>query len=189
MIQHQIRKNPTANFASHFEQSPEYQRPPMPYQNPNHQNQLTDYDRDHFDDLLERVLNAQPQHIHDLLQEVPLIVEDRPSKRLVNDFCRKNPGLNRRHLPFQLCGLYTGFPITIRSVHQDSRLPDRIQLFRIGITLAARRHHQNQTAQANTPDLSTQDAALHEQIRITLLHEIGHHFGLNEQDLTNLGYG
>jgi len=153
--------------------------------------ELTEDDRDYFDDLLDRVLNHQPQQIHDLLDEVPLIVEDFPSSRLVHDFCRKNPdlNLNPKKLTYQLCGLYTGFPVTVRSVEQPTRLPDRIQLFRIGIMLASRRHQTNPDILKKTPDLNPEDAALHEQIRITLLHEIGHHFGLNEQDLTNLGYG
>jgi len=150
---------------------------------------LTEYDRDHFDRLLERILNAQPQQIHDLLEEVPLIIEDYPAPRLVREFCAKNPDLNPRQLPFQLCGLYTGFPVTIRTIEQPTRLPDRIQLFRAGIFLASTRHVNDPAALAAAPDLAPEDAALLEQIRITLLHEIGHHFGLNEEDLRKLGYG
>jgi len=151
--------------------------------------ELTEEDRDYFDELLERVLNDQPQQIHDLLEEVPLIVEDYPSTGLIRDFCNRNPGLDPRKLPYQLCGLYTGFPVTVRSVEQPTRLPDRIQLFRVGIILASRRHQRNEQALANSPDLSPEGAGLLEQIRITLLHEIGHHFGLDEDDLRNLGYG
>ncbi len=62
-------------------------------------------------------------------------------------------------------------------------------MLRIGISLAARRHYHDPEAQAKSPDLSAEDAALVEQIRITLLHEIGHHFGLDEEDLRDLGYG
>ena len=41
--------------------------------------ELTEDDLDSFDDMLDRVLDTQPQHIHNLLEEVPLIVEDCPS--------------------------------------------------------------------------------------------------------------
>ncbi len=152
-------------------------------------NTINDDERDHFDDLLDRVMYAQPPQIHTLLEEVPLIVEDYPSRGTVHRFCELNPELDPRRLPFQLCGLYTGFPVTVRNIHQPSRLPDRIQLFRRGILLACRRHYQDADIIAKSPDLPPRDAALLEQIRITLLHEIGHHFGLGEEDLTRLGYG
>jgi predicted Zn-dependent protease with MMP-like domain len=72
-----------------------------------------------------------------------------------------------------LCGLHWGIPLTARSVEHSATFPDRMMLFRGPILRVAGRRRQD----------------LEEQIRITLLHEIGHHFGLDEDDLAALGYG
>jgi predicted Zn-dependent protease with MMP-like domain len=144
-------------------------------------------ERDRFDELLEDVLERLPTQLHRLLEEVPLIVEDQPAPALIHSFVERNPELNPRSLPNQLCGLYTGFPVTIRSIAQPSRMPDRIMLFRLGIFNAARyKYLHGEGPPGEAPDW---EHALSEQIRITLLHEIGHHFGLDEDDLESLGYG
>lgn len=126
--------------------------------------------RDQFDDLLEDVLAAMPSWINELVDEVPLVVDDYPTPEILNRM-----GIQHRQ---QLCGLYTGIPLTERSVWQSGTLPDRIMIYREGILNAA----ANQGGQV-TPD------SLREQIRITVLHELGHHHGLDEDDLTELGYG
>jgi predicted Zn-dependent protease with MMP-like domain len=65
-------------------------------------------------------------------------------------------------------------PLTERSVEDPPDLPG-IHIFRRGIIgLAA--------------DIGGADE-LERQVRITLLHELGHHFGLDEDDLEDLGYG
>ena len=76
---------------------------------------------------------------------------------------------------FQLTGLYDGIPLTEKSTADQPQLPDAIWLFRESIIYLA--------AQENQSD------SLLNQIRITLLHEIGHHFGLDEDDLDRLGFG
>ncbi len=125
-------------------------------------------ERKQFDGLLETILHDLPPQLHDLLEEVPLIVEDHPSPALIDEL----------DLTFRddLCGLHDGIPLTHRSVNDSGHLPEQIMLFREGIwstaqQLAGRFPHN-----------------LHEQIQITLLHEIGHHFGLDEDDLAKLGY-
>jgi len=122
-----------------------------------------------FDHLLEQVLAELPSHLRELLEEVPLVVEDRPSRRLMREM-----GLDGRR---ELCGLFTGVPLTDRHVDDLARLPDVIRIFREGILDAAAGRRR-----------SPSDAALLRQIRITVLHEIGHHFGLKEADLRELGY-
>lgn len=127
-----------------------------------------------FDDLLDRLVVELPEHIHALLEEVPLIVEDEPSDLLMEEL-----EMDRR--TSELCGLHWGVPITQRSVEHGHRLPDRMMLFRGPITRLAG-YRQSRRGPANTDSLER-------QIKITLLHEIGHHFGLDEDDLTRLGYG
>jgi predicted Zn-dependent protease with MMP-like domain len=122
--------------------------------------------RRRFDGLLDEVLAELPDELHELMEEIPLIVEDEPSRQLLDQM-----KLNARTT--DLCGLHWGVPLTRRSVEHSGRLPDQMSLFRGPIMRVAGRKH----------------GELREQIRITLLHEIGHHFGLDEGDLQRLGYG
>lgn len=95
--------------------------------------------------------------------EVPVRVEPRPSRRLLREL-----GMEQDEL---LLGLYEGAPLTDRHIEDTGRLPDAITLFKQDIE-----------------DASEDRGDLIEQVRITLLHELGHHFGLDEDDLERLGY-
>ncbi len=112
---------------------------------------------------------ALPAHLLELLEEVPLIVEDEPSRQLAEEMGLE-PGED-------LCGLHWGVALTHRSVEHSGGMPDRMMLFRGPIMRVANWRRGGDRA------------GLREQIRITLLHEIGHHFGLDEDDLERLGYG
>jgi predicted Zn-dependent protease with MMP-like domain len=123
-----------------------------------------------FDELLDQILADLPEHIHRLLEEVPLVVEDEPSLRLLEDM-----DIDERDT--DLCGLHWGIPLTQKSVEHSGVMPDRMMLFREPIfRVAGYRTGRDRDS-------------LERQIRITLLHEIGHHFGLDEDDLARLGYG
>lgn len=69
-----------------------------------------------------------------------------------------------------LLGLYEGVPLTER-LADHSGLPDVIHLYRLALA-----------------DICRTDDELVEQVRITLLHEVGHFFGMDEDDLDNVGY-
>jgi len=122
-----------------------------------------------FDRLLEQVLAELPENLTRLLDEVPIVVDERPGADVL------------RHLGVAdsqvLCGLYTGIPLTRRSVLHSAVMPDKVQIFREGIVAAA----------SSANGIATDDS-LKRQIRITVLHEMGHHFGLDEKDLRRLGY-
>lgn len=131
---------------------------------------VTRDERDLFDEILEDVLAELPEHIHELLEEVPLVVEDYPGDAVLDETGIDDPSL--------LCGLHTGIPITERSVQHSGVLGNIIHIYREGIlNVSANRHGH------------IHPKRLRNQIRITVLHEIGHHFGLDEDDLTELGYG
>ena len=126
--------------------------------------------RDTFDGLLDAVVSELPASITALLEEKPVVVEDHPSAQLLAEL-----GLPPEARE-ELCGLHSGpmeTEITTDGGPVDIRV---IHLFREGIIAAA-------GGWLDGPE------AVQEEIRITLLHEIGHHFGLNEEDLQELGYG
>ena len=127
-------------------------------------------DRQRFDEQVDKVLARLPPEIHEILERVPMHVEDYPSKDVMN---------NRRvRYRDDLCGLYTGVPLTERSIMHSGTLPDVITIYREGILRAA----------ADRRGRVRNDQLL-EQIRITILHELGHHHGMTEEDLRELGYG
>lgn len=126
--------------------------------------------RARFDRVLEEVLAELPPQVHELIEKVPLHVEDYPS-----DDVMARTGARRRD---QLCGLYTGIPISHRSIEHSGTLPDVVTIYREGILSAA----------ANAQGRIHMDR-LRREIRITILHELGHHHGLSEEDLRELGYG
>ena len=76
------------------------------------------------------------------------------------------PGLQNRGI---LLGLFHGIPRTEKSVFYSAP-PDHIFLY-----------------QENIEAISRSDADVRRQIRDTLLHEVGHYFGLSEEELRNLG--
>ena len=135
-------------------------------------------ERQQFDELLERVLADLPQRLHELLEEAPLIVEDRPSPQILEEL-----GIDDEE--DLLCGLHSGTPLTERSVSDEADLPTMIHIYREGIV-----DHVGGWDREQDEDGTWYggEAALLREIRITVLHEIGHHFGLEEEDLAELGY-
>ncbi|MEX0613091.1 MAG: metallopeptidase family protein [Pirellulales bacterium] len=123
-----------------------------------------------FDEQLERVLPELPQQVRDFMNEVPLVVEDYPSREVM----RRMRVRHRSHL----CGLYTGIPLIKRSVDHWGVPSDVIHIYRLGIL-----------SQSRNRDGRIDEAELRTQIRRTILHEYGHHVGLSERDLRGLGYG
>jgi predicted Zn-dependent protease with MMP-like domain len=126
--------------------------------------------RQRFDHLLEEVLEDLPPVVHELIDRVPLHVEDYPSREVMEKM-----GVRDRR---GLCGLYTGIPLTERSVQHSGTLPDVVTIYREGIVAAA-----------TGPDGRVRTDRLREEIRVTILHELAHHHGLDEDELGELGYG
>ena len=70
-----------------------------------------------------------------------------------------------------LLGLYVGIPLTERTSDYSAALPDQITIFRSAIC-----------ARCDTP------AEVAEEVRRTVVHEVGHHFGIDDARLHELGY-
>ena len=126
--------------------------------------------RRRFDEQLEWVLERLPPLVHELIEKVPLHVEDYPSARMMVRLGVRYRG--------QLCGLYTGVPLTDRSVQHSGTLPDVVTVYREGVLNSAR----DAGGRIRTD-------RLRREIRTTILHELAHHHGLDEDELRELGYG
>jgi len=143
--------------------------------------------RRRFDTLLESALESMSPRLRALLEEVPLIVDDSPEPALARELYEElghEPDETLQDFVDFLCGLHTGLALTERSVEQSAGLPDHIRIFRDGIVNVA----GGWDPQPGEDDDAVDDA-VYEEIVITILHEIGHHFGLSEHQLEELGYG
>ena len=116
---------------------------------------------DPFEQLVAEALDSLPEEIVRLMDNVEVVVEDEPDGEQLQALA---PG-------HTLLGLYQGVPLTRRGVYANA-LPDKISIFRGPIIRFAR-----------TPD------RIRAQVRRTVLHEIGHHFGIGERRLHELGWG
>lgn len=141
--------------------------------------------RARFDRLFEDALEALPPRFRDVIEEVPVIVVDRPDRHLTQQLRRDGllgePGdapAGDDDADEGPLGLHSGVAITEASVEDSGHLPGQIHVFREAIV-----------DQAGGWDQAQADELVYEEVRTTLLHEIGHHFGLDEDDLEELGYG
>ena len=115
-----------------------------------------------FYELVERALEGLPPELSELLDNVAIVVDDWPeySTPLVSDDPENT-----------LYGLYEGVPLTERGAGYSGMLPDKITIFRGPLERDFPREE------------------LEEQIRITVVHEIAHHFGFEDNRLEELGWG
>lgn len=119
--------------------------------------------RKRFDELVEEALELLPAQFREKLGNITVEVMTTPSAKMM----RGLGGGNR----LNLLGLYDGVPLTEKSVEFIVEWPERIYLFQYNIERACR----------------TEDELV-EQIRITVLHEIAHHFGFSDDELDEMGY-
>ena len=115
-----------------------------------------------FYELVERALEELPPELAELLDNVAIVVDDWPEYS--TPLASNDPGET-------LYGLYEGVPLTERGAGYYGTLPDKITIFRGPLERDFPREE------------------LEEQIRITVVHEIAHHFGFGEDRLEELGWG
>lgn len=145
-------------------------------------------DRTRFDRLVDEVLETLPEAIVELFDEKPLVVEDRPSLEILREF-----GLDEAQSD-EICGLHSG-PMG-RVPHLDGATDGDpideigvIHLFREGVVACAGGWEPWVDALEDGTEISGGGEDLvREEIEVTILHEVGHHFGLDEDDLDRLGY-
>lgn len=110
-----------------------------------------------FEKLVGEALDLLPKEFADKLENVGVTFENWPSPVQVSKL-----RLGRRSLLF---GLYEGIPLTKRS-NYTGVMPDKITIFKYPILMVSR-----------SPD------DVRERVRRTVIHEIGHHFGLSDAEL------
>ncbi len=94
------------------------------------------------------------------LGDVVIQVEDFADEDLLADMGIESP--------FELTGVYEGLPMTERSIEHSGTMPDRIRLFRLPILLEW---------------CERGDETFEHLVAHVLVHEIGHHFGLSDEDI------
>ncbi|HYK29969.1 MAG TPA: metallopeptidase family protein [Streptosporangiaceae bacterium] len=73
--------------------------------------------------------------------------------------------------PRGLLGLYQGIPLTNRTTNYAGVLPDRITIYRLAICA-----------------ICNSETEVVEQVRRTVIHEVGHYFGIDDERLRELGW-
>ena len=126
-------------------------------------------ERERFTKLVAEVLDALPGEFREQMRNLAVLVEDEPPRQF-----RKHPrGTSGSSGPHKtrklLLGIYQGVPATRRSVFDLSLGPDRIVLY-----------------QKNIEAVCHNESEIRHEIRQTVLHELGHYFGMDEDQLKDV---
>lgn len=122
-----------------------------------------------FEEAVQRGIDCIPERFRNELENVAFAVQDEPdaSQRatMVDSDCA-----GRR----ELLGLYAGIPLNRRGAGYGgySSMPDMITIFKSP--------HQR---------IAWSKEDLYENVRRTVVHEVGHYFGMDEDQLREMGYG
>ena len=117
--------------------------------------------RARFEQLVAEAIRTIPSRFRDELKNIAVIVEEEPPDDLLDEM-NIDP-------PDTLFGLYQGTPLTERSWDYGNALPDRIVLY-----------------QGPIEDASDTEDEIVVTIGETLIHEVGHYFGLSEEELEEI---
>ena len=117
--------------------------------------------RDAFERLVADALRSIPRRFRDAMHNIAVVVEDEPSAELLDEMEVEPPDT--------LLGLYQGTPLTERSWDFGNRLPDRILIFQ--------GPHERD---------AEDEADLVVAIGETLIHEVGHYFGMSEEQIEEI---
>lgn len=112
-----------------------------------------------FEAVVREAMDGLPEWVGNALDNVEVLVVDEPDEEQDPD----GEGL---------LGLYTGLPLTERESNYAGELPDVIYIFR--------RPHL---------ELGLPDDELRDEIARTLIHEIAHYFGIDDDHLDEIGWG
>ncbi len=117
-------------------------------------------ERKRFETLVDRSLERLPKKFLDALQNITIEVEEEPTQEVLDDMGIEDDGLY---------GLYQGTPLTVREWNYGNVLPDRIVIYQGPIERDARN-----------------DEEAEEIVLDTVMHEIGHYFGFDDETLYSM---
>jgi predicted Zn-dependent protease with MMP-like domain len=123
---------------------------------------MLNIEREEFENLVVQALDELPAWVHEMMDNVEVTVADAPSVAQL-----RRQGLRPGQL---LLGLYEGVPRTRRTTHYGLVLPDKITLFRLPILAVCRTLDQ-----------------VPARVRSVVVHELAHHFGIDDDRLRELG--
>jgi predicted Zn-dependent protease with MMP-like domain len=115
--------------------------------------------REHFIKVVEEALDSLPQEFRSRIRNVAVLVEDMPPNQ-------PSPQSGQRRL---VLGVFHGVPTTKKSIFDLPSGPDHIVLY-----------------QKNIEAVCSGEAEVREQIRLTVIHELGHYFGMDENQLRDV---
>ena len=118
-------------------------------------------ERNEFEALAAEALGRLPERFAKKLENIDIVVEDEPSRNLLKEMHVGSGGT--------LLGLYQGVPLSRRGFYYGNVLPDRIVLYMGPIFREG----------GNAKDIA-------ERVRSVVIHEIGHYFGLSDEELAEL---
>ena len=118
-------------------------------------------ERKQFERRVAEALATIPPQFRDAMHNIAIVVEDEPSDELLDEM-EIDP-------PDTLFGLYQGIPLTERTTSYGNTLPDRVLIFQ--------GPHERETADEEDLIIC---------IGETLIHEIGHYFGLSEEEIEEI---
>jgi len=119
--------------------------------------------RARFRKLVEQAMRGLPDSVVRRMDNVEIVVADEPTSDQIDE---------RDLDPDELFGLYEGTPLLQRGSGYTMVVPDRIVIFRGPLERAF-----------------DDPAEMAEEVRITVLHELAHHFGFEEERIAELGLG
>ncbi len=118
----------------------------------------------HFESLVVAAIDTLPDEILAMLDNIEIVIADEPTPHQLIAAGKFGTGE-------VLLGLYEGIPLTDRTSGYGLVLPDKITLFQTAL-------------ESICPD----EATLQHEVRVTVIHEIAHHFGISDQRLRELGW-
>jgi len=121
--------------------------------------------REAFESLVQDALEELPEALRGQMNNVAVVVKAHPSWRDLEEARDEE-----EDDPECLFGLYRGVPLTQRGSQYDKTLPDLITLYQ-------------STHEEECDSLEE----LREEVRITVRHEVAHHFGIDDERLEELG--
>ncbi len=121
-------------------------------------------ERAHFRQLVREAVAELPPALLERVHSVAIVIERRPTAR-----DRKAAGVGPGRT---LLGLYHGIPLTQRGEYYNLVPPDKISIY-----------------QEPIEEFCRDDDEVREQVRKTVLHELGHYFGIDDDRLHELGMG